>query len=585
MDKAVLSTVGQCRTFLRQNNDIYILTADKGGKTVAMDKNDYKMKMCRILGDICTYGRLKRDPTSSLQAKNNRLVEKLFNRNLIDVVQKNKLINKVTLAPRIYGLPKVHKEGIPLRPICSSINAPARELCKYLVNILKNLTSESKYNIKDAREFKSRLQDIEIEDDEVLVSFDVISLFPNIPINLALKAVKDKWSLLESFTNIPQDLFMEILTFCIKETRYFKFEDKIYEQKKGLPMGSPASPVIADILMEVLLDTSLEKMTRKPRILTKYVDDLFCIVKRDEITMTLSILNEFDRRIQFTMEEEIDNKLPYLDSVVIRRGNLLKLDWYHKPTATGRLINFNSKHPRRTIINTASNFAKRVLEISDAEFHMKNKGKIRKILKMNDFPNWTINNLIKRASISPENRIKPPKIYKVMTYVPGFSERLKNSNIYDKENYEIALKTVNTVSNLFSKTKTKVDKNDKHNVIYKIRCNGDDTDICQKIYVGTTQNKLKTRLSSHKSDIKTLGENMEQKTALAAHCAITSHKPNFDDVEIIDEERGYGKRLLLEMIHINNIPREKRLNFKRDTENLAQVYRHTIDKNKRWHSS
>lgn len=582
-DKAILDTVGQTRKFLRENDDILILSADKGGKTVAMDKYEYKAKMGNILGDICTYGRMKRDPTSSLQAKNNRLVEKLFNRNIIDVTWKNKLLNKVTMAPRIYGLPKIHKDGTPLRPICSSINSPAFGLCKYLIDILKNLTRESKYNVKDAVDFKSKIRNLNIADDELLVSFDVISLFPSIPINLALKTIKDKWEILEKFTTIPQELFMEILTFCIKETRYFKYDDRLYEQKKGMPMGSPASPVIADVIMEVLLDTSLEKMKKRPKILTKYVDDLFGIVKREEIDNTLTILNSFHRQIQFTMEEETNNRLPYLDSVVIRQGHLLKLDWYQKPTASGRIINFNSKHPRRTIINTATNFIKRVLQISDDQFHDENKNKIRKVLDMNDFPRGTVEELMRRASHT-RPRIdtdKPQTIYKPMTYLPGLSERLKHSNIYDKDKYELAFKSQNTVSQLFSRTKSRVDNKDKHNVVYRIKCNGDESNICHKVYVGTTQNKLKTRLSAHKSDIKLLDKPLEQKTALAAHCATTSHKPNFNDVEILAEEKNYGRRLLLEMIHINDVPKEKRLNFKRDTENLAQVYRYTMKKHRR----
>lgn len=547
---------------------------------MAMERKEYKLKMGNILGDICTYGRMKRDPTSFLQAKNNRLVEKLFNRDIIDESQKIKLNNKVTIAPRIYGLPKIHKEGIPLRPICSSINAPAFGLCKYLVDILKNLTRESKYNVKDAIDFKSRIQNINIDDNEVLISFDVVSLFPSIPINLALQTIKEKWTILEKFTRIPQELFMEILTFCIKETRYFKYEDKLYEQRKGMPMGSPASPVIADIIMEVLLDTSLNKMKTKPKILTKYVDDLFAIVRKDTIESVMTTLNAFHKNIQFTMEEEINGKLPYLDAVVIRQGNRLNFNWYQKPTASGRLINFNSKHPRRTIVNTATNFIRRVLHISDVMFHEENKKKIRTILTMNDFPKSTIHNLIERVinTHSTVDREKLPKIYIPTTYIPGLSERIKGSNLYDREKYELAHKSNNTVAQLFSRTKSKNDKKERHNVVYKINCNGDGSDICQKVYVGTTQNKLKTRLSSHKSDLKTTHIPLEQKTALAAHCLTTTHKPDLDNVEILAEEKNYKRRFLIEMMHINDVPKEKRLNFKRDTESLAQVYRHTIDK-------
>ncbi|XP_075161872.1 uncharacterized protein LOC142234590 [Haematobia irritans] len=113
-EKFILDTVGETRKYLKENKDLLILTADKGGKTVAMYKDDYEIKMKNILRDICTYRRLKRDPTSTLQTKNNKLVEKLFRMNIIDTNEKLKLICKTANAPRIYGLPKIHKEGVPI---------------------------------------------------------------------------------------------------------------------------------------------------------------------------------------------------------------------------------------------------------------------------------------------------------------------------------------------------------------------------------------------------------------------------------------------------------------------------------------
>ncbi|XP_059221427.1 uncharacterized protein LOC131996025 [Stomoxys calcitrans] len=171
-DKYVVDTVSQTRKYLKENEDLLILTADKGGKTVALYKDDYEQKMKAIIHDMCMYRRLKIDPTSRLQTRNNKLVDKLHNLNLISIQEKNKLTSKTALAPRIYGLPKIHKEGTPLRPICSSINAPSYHLCRYIVNILKNITKDSKYNVKDAVDFKAKIKNMTIENDEVLVSFD-----------------------------------------------------------------------------------------------------------------------------------------------------------------------------------------------------------------------------------------------------------------------------------------------------------------------------------------------------------------------------------------------------------------------------
>lgn len=210
---------------------------------------------------------------------------------------------------------------MPLRPICSSINSPSYGLSKYIIDILKNLTNNSTYNVKDAIQFKNKMDNTLIDNDEILVSFDVISLFPSIPVNLAVHIIEKKWFMLEEHTRIPKDLFLDILKFCIIDCRYFKFKDNFYTQNKGMPMGSPISPIIADIVMEELLDTTLNKMEMRPRMMTKYVDDLFGILKTNQVENTLKTLNSFNRQIQFTLEREMDNKLPYLDSLAIRDGN------------------------------------------------------------------------------------------------------------------------------------------------------------------------------------------------------------------------------------------------------------------------
>ncbi|XP_075158137.1 uncharacterized protein LOC142231414 [Haematobia irritans] len=370
-----------------------------------------------------------------------------------------------------------------------------------MLNILKNITEDS--NVKDSIAFKTKVNNLFIEDGEILISFDVVSLFPSIPINLAIQAIERKWTKIEHQTKIPKDVFIDLVKFFIKDTRHFKYEDKVYEQLKSMPMGSFASPIIADIIMEELLDDVFEKIT-KPRIITKCVDDIFAIIKRSDVEETLKALNSYNRQIQFTKEEEQDQKLPYLDAIIHRQGNQLKLNWYQKPTASGRLFNFYSNHSKRIIINTATNFIRRLFNISDPSFLFENGEKIKRILTNNDFPLRTIQNLIykvksKQINNKDGNTEKELKMYKPVTYISGFSERLRKSNLYDKKKYQLALKTTKT-----------------------IKCKGDKSNLCRKTYIGTTMTKLKTRLSSHKSDIKATEKPMEQKTALAAHCYIKS---------------------------------------------------------------
>ena len=576
----MLEKVNKTKKFLKNNKDLLILNADKGNTTVAMNKCDYNLRMVNIVGDSDTYELSNRDPTTRLQVTNNKLVEDLFKLKIISCSEKNKFKTNISTAPRLYGVPKIHKEQIPLIPICF-VNSPSYELCKYVTDILKKVTENSKYNVKDSLHFRERIKNLKILDNEKLISLDVVSLFPSIPIDVALDIIEEKWNIISEYTKIKKNLFLRILRFCIVENRYFKYNNKIYIQKKGLPMGSPASPIVADIVMEKLLDSCIDKLDEKPKIITKYVDDLFCIVKNSSVDNILSTFNSFHDDINFTIEEECISKIPYLDTLIIRNGNNLLMDWYQKPTASGRIINYYSKHPRRIIINTARNLIERVLRISDKEFHENNIEKIKNILRDNNYPIQLSCKLIgqykNRYNLNTRT-VTEPKIYKSLTYVPLISERLEKSKFSNDKKYSMAHSTYNTLCRLFSKTKDKINKFEMSNLVYKIPCRGNDNENCNKVYVGTTKNKLKTRLAGHKSDHKYNKTSSTQKTALSLHCSKSDHCPDFDNTSILNTENNYKRRYMLEMLQIIKVPLTQRINYRTDIENIAQNYRHLVDK-------
>ena len=205
----------------------------------------------------------------------------------------NKIRPKHKQPPRIYGQPKIHKPNVPLRPNVSCINTFAYDLSAHLADILSPLTGKSEYAVTSSAHFVNTINHERIQVKEIMVSFDVESLFTNVPIEDAVKAALRKLENdpgLPDRTNLTPTQIADLLNFVLRST-YFQYNGSIYEQKDGAAMGSPVSAVIANIFMEDFEERAIESAIHKPKIWKRYVDDTFTILDRDQVDGFLQHLN------------------------------------------------------------------------------------------------------------------------------------------------------------------------------------------------------------------------------------------------------------------------------------------------------
>ncbi|XP_055590189.1 uncharacterized protein LOC129742323 [Uranotaenia lowii] len=325
-----------------------------------MYTKDYEQKMTELVKDHNTYEKLTKDPTTRFKNKSNDFVNRLFKLNLIDKRTKRLLYTSDSVCPRIYGQPKAHKQNLPLRPVIPNVTAPTHRISKFLANIL--LSCKGKYNISSSSAFCEEINTVVLPEGYIIVSLDVVSLFTNVPRHLVIKTIIDRWD--EIITEINLDLFLEMIEFCMSSS-YFQYKNQTYIQTFGTAMGSSLSPILADICLEGIIDRALAQLPFSIPILKKYVDDLFLAIPSDSEQQTLEAFNAQEPRIQFTMETEENNSLPYLDMTVIRQSNQkLITEWYKKSIASGRMLNFNSCHQLKHKVNVARNFIHRVISLS-----------------------------------------------------------------------------------------------------------------------------------------------------------------------------------------------------------------------------
>ena len=126
-------------------------------------------------------------------------------------------------APKFYGLPKIHKKDVPLRPIVSSIGSVTYGVAKELSRILKPLFGNSIHHVNKSKEFAEEIRNIKLERGECITSFDVTALYTSIPVADAIEVIKRR---LEQDTELPRrtawspDNILKLLEFCLVNT-YF----------------------------------------------------------------------------------------------------------------------------------------------------------------------------------------------------------------------------------------------------------------------------------------------------------------------------------------------------------------------------
>ena len=180
----------------------------------------------------------------------------------IDFRRYNRLRCSVPQPPKLYGLPKLHKPNIPMRPIVSFCGSPTYQLSKYLTNVLKPLTDESRHKLQSTENFIDAIKTIQIPDDHKLVSFDVKSLFTSIPLQLALDCTENAIKNSTVELPLPTDDIMDLLNLSL--TLHFQYDGKHYKQLHGTAMGSlvTVSVVVAEIVMQNIEEQSLPTYTR-----------------------------------------------------------------------------------------------------------------------------------------------------------------------------------------------------------------------------------------------------------------------------------------------------------------------------------
>ena len=133
---------------IKKDNTRQVLTANKGVSLVVLDSEDYTAKSETLLNQP-NYTVLKTNPTNKHKNKLVGLLKTIKAEGGIDDITYKRLYPTGAVPPKYYGLPKVHKPGMPLRPIISSVGSVTHATAKELARIIKPLVGGSQHHVKN----------------------------------------------------------------------------------------------------------------------------------------------------------------------------------------------------------------------------------------------------------------------------------------------------------------------------------------------------------------------------------------------------------------------------------------------------
>jgi hypothetical protein len=332
------------------------------------------------------------------------------------------------------------------------------------------------------------------------------------------------------------------LTKTITNQNYFQFMKENYVQAEGLAMGAPTSAILSEIYLQFLENSVIYNILKTHNIegYFRYVDD---------------VLNEFNQitpKLKFTIEEELQQKINFLDITIQRKQHRITTNIYRKPTSTDSIIPNDSCHPKEHKMAAIHYLYNRMYTYNLTTTDLQKEKDIHQILINNKYDPISIQDSEKKKKGKKEGDHLKQNAEKTkwakFTYTGKETKFI--TKIFKKSNIKIALTTNNTIGKLLTTKQEKATNKYDKSGIYQLKC-----PTCDKKYIGQTSRPFKIRFQEHIRDFKY----NNRKSKFAQHLLDRQH--SIDSMEnIMDIICITDKGKMMDTIEKYYIYRETKLN-------------------------
>ena len=294
-----------------------------------------------------------------------------------------------------------------------------------------------------------------------------------------------------------------VLLGCLNIT-YFMFQDQFFKQTKAAVMGSPVSPIVANIYMDAFENRAISTALYPPRIWKRYVDDTFVIQYLSHKDDFFRHINLVEPSIQFTMEEsKEDGSIPILDTIITSQPNgTFTTGVYRNPTYTYLYSPWDGYHNLSAMYSVINTLSHRVQTIFSPQQVLKNESQhLEKVLMLCKYTKWAINKIFhqqlekkegKKKKQTPPSKYSAKKCHIVVPYVQGICGSLKN--MCGKHSVTVYFKRRQTLKNILVSPKDKDSMTKENSVSYSYSCGRID---CDEEYIGKSSRTFGERFEEH----------------------------------------------------------------------------------------
>ncbi|XP_044745155.1 uncharacterized protein LOC123307018 [Coccinella septempunctata] len=531
-----------------KDNNLFFSKADKGDCLVILKKAVYISKV----HDFLSNNGFNKETMSTINKYNIKFKNKLKSLGPVLCDNWKSLMPMSFITPRLYGLPKVHNHGIPIRPVVSFCGSLAYRLSKYLNKLLvSTINFKSEFSVDNSLDLIRRIKDLQIPENTMLASFDVSNLFTSVPVPQTLKIFKNR--LIDSpLSDDLTECAYQLTELCLQQN-FFNFEGEIISQQKGLSMGNCLSPLFAELFMsyfeKMLIFIVNNHFKDKILFWFRYVDDILIawIGSEEELREFHNWLNGLHLNINFTLELESDREINFLDLTIRRQQNKLTFNGSH----INRLLNIPlSQEAYIEEVNTLKYLAVENGYSPDIIDRLIDKARRR---RTTEEPN----------SRTPGTDDNSNQKFCCIPFYGGISYKIANV-VKQVEDTRVAFKSQNTLHQSLIRNKSPIDMLDKPGV-YRLECGEPG---CNVVYVGRSGRSIRTRTKEHLASANNPNNDksifgchlreekhkfdLEENTHLIHHCEFNHRQEILEEVEIYKHLKSTEYKALNSML-TNNI--------------------------------